>query len=74
VVPGTDHDSGVLRYGWRTFTRHPREPRAKLLQPPEAAGRFGEGKVPLSRRFGGVPVEGRYLRRELPRAIFEGHG
>jgi hypothetical protein len=74
VVPGTDHDRGVLRYGWRTFTRHPREPRAELLQTSEAAWRFGEGKVPHSRGFGGVPVERRYLRRELPQAVPDGHG
>ena len=74
MVPGTDQDGRVLRHGRRTLTSHPREPRAELLQPPQATGRLGEPEVPLSGLPDGGLVDGRYLRRELRYTIFEGHG
>jgi len=74
MVPRTDQDGRVIRHGWRTFTSHPREPRAKLLQPPQATGGLGEPEMPFSGLPDGGLVDRRYLCRELRHTIFEGHG
>ena len=74
MVPGTDHYRRVLRNGRRTHFRHPGEPRAELLQPPQTTRRLGQPEVQLSGLPDGGLVGRRYLRRELQYPIFEGHG
>jgi hypothetical protein len=73
VVPRTYQDSRILRHRRRTLTSHPREPRAELLQTPQATGRLGEPGVPFSDLPDGGLVDGRNLRRELRYTIFERH-
>jgi len=72
VVPGANYYGRALRDGWWTLTGHPREPHTDLLQPPQAARRFGEPEVSCSRCSLSGLVGWRYLGRELSYPVFEG--
>jgi hypothetical protein len=69
VVAGADDYCGALGDG-RALTCHPSEPRTELLQPSQAAWRFGEPEVPPTRFFGGGLVGWRYSLGELQQAVF----
>ena len=73
VIPGRDHDRGALEERRRNLPGHPREPRAELLQAPETTRRFGEPRVPLSRRVRCGFVWRPDFPGELPHLVFEGH-
>ena len=72
MIPGANYYGRALRDGWRTLAGHPREPHPELLQPSQAARRFGETRVLCSRRSLSGLISRRNLGCELSYSVIEG--